>query len=559
MANGQGLDYNTLWSETDPWASIPDRYNLGRALTRGQVEAGLGEKVCLRWENSAGQTRSYTYRQMDEVSSRLASALSRLGVRRGDRVLLRMPNLAEFYIAALGIAKLGAVFIPSSTQFRASEIAYRLRDSEAIAVITTTPLAGEVREALPTAPSVAHVIAVAYDDVAHCDGELDFWELLSGGDPQFESADTAHDDVAFIAYTSGTTGDPKGVVHYHRYPISYDPLIEHWHDYQPHDVCACPAEVGWLLPVASTFLYSMRAGIETVLYHPIDGRFRAEDWLRLFQKYGITNFTATPTIYRLLIASEHARREHFASLRHGVSAGEPLPPDTIASVKKTMGFEPLDGIGMSECMVYCFNMLGLPQLPGSCGRPSPGTEIRLLDEQMQPVPPGSPGVLCLRRDSHPGMMKEYWRKPEQTAEIFRGEWYYSGDVLEQDSEGRYWFRARADDVINAAGYRISPFEVESCLAEHPSVLESAAVESPDDVRGAVVKVFVVLRESCVADDGMRQELAGWVKENLAPYKYPRRIEFVEALPKTTSGKIKRRLLRDQERQRHEDQRQSKAA
>src|SRR5262249_19714917 len=211
--------------------------------------------------------------------------------------------------------------------------------------------------------------------------------------------------------------------------------------------------------------------------------------------------------------------------------------------RRAVGMAVLDGIGMSECMVYAFNMLGAPLKPGSCGRPGPGTVIELLDDDLRPVPPGHDGVLCVRRDSHPGMMKEYWRKSERTAEIFRGDWYWSGDVLARDEDGYLWFKGRADDVIKASGYRISPFEVESCLVSHPAVLEAAAVESPDPVRGQVVKAFVVLRPGVTAGDDLARQLQEFARREMAAYKYPRKIEFVDALPKTTSGKVKRRELR----------------
>jgi acyl-coenzyme A synthetase/AMP-(fatty) acid ligase len=197
-------------------------------------------------------------------------------------------------------------------------------------------------------------------------------------------------------------------------------------------------------------------------------------------------------------------------------------------------------------MVYCFNMVDAELRPGSCGRPAPGCDIRLMDDSLQEVPLDEEGVLCVRRDTHPGMMKGYWSKPEQTEEIFRGEWYYSGDVLTRDADGYFWFKGRHDDVMKASGYRISPFEVESCLAEHPAVLEAAAVASPDDVRGSVVKAFIVLRQGFAASDSLAAELQQWVKDRAAPYKYPRKVEFVELLPKTTSGKIKRRELRERE-------------
>jgi len=546
MPDATRLAYEELWRTTDPWAGIPPRFNLGGALTRGQVEAGRGERRCIAWENSTGEAKNYTYREMDRASSRFASSLAKLGVRRGDRVLLRLPNLPEFYIASLAVAKLGGIFIPSSTQFRETEIEYRLRDASVVAVVTTTGLAGEVERVWSQSPDLKHIIALPYAGVPLANRQLDFAELLSDGDETFEPVDTASDDVAFIAYTSGTTGDPKGVVHFHRYPISYDPLIRHWHDYRDDDICTCPAEVGWLLPVASTFLYSMQSGIETVLYHPVDGRFQPTAWFDLIARHRISNFVGTPTMYRMLTADPNIEQADLSSLRHGTSAGEPLPPDTLEAVRRTMGFTPLDGIGMSECMVYCFQSAGETVVPGSCGRPAPGCVIKLMDDEMHEVPPGEPGVLCVRRDSHPGMMKEYWNKADRTAEVFRGEWYYSGDVLRQDNDGLFWFQGRGDDVIKASGYRVSPFEVESCLAEHFSVLESAVVASPDELRGMVIKAFVVLRTDQVASDELARELQEWVKAHAAPYKYPRKVEFVTELPKTPSGKIKRGLLRERE-------------
>lgn len=525
----------------DPWASIPPRYNLGVALTRGNVERGLGDHPCLLWENSAGQRRAYTYQQLDDVTNRFASGLQKLGVKRGDRVLLRLPNLPEFYIAALAVAKLGAVFIPSSTQFRPAEVEYRLRDSGAVAAVTTRALVDAIDASRGNCPGLRHVIVV---DSAGEAGHLDFQQVVDSGASDFAAADTASDDLAFIAYTSGTTGDPKGVVHLQRYPLAYDSLIRWWHDYQPHDVCACPAELGWLLPVASTFLYAMRAGLSIVLYHPLDGRFHPQAWYDLIARYRVTNFVGTPTIYRMLIADAGFGAADLTSLRHGVSAGEPLPPDTLEAVRQKLGFAPLDGIGMTECMVYCFNRVGEELVPGSCGRPGPGCDIRLLDDDLHEAPTGEPGVLCVRRDSHPGMMKEYWNKPEQTAEIFRGPWYYSGDVLTRDDAGRFWFQGRNDDVIKASGYRISPFEVESCLLEHPAVLEAAAVSSDDPVRGCVVKAVIVLRAGHESGPALAAEIQDFVKTRIAGYKYPRKLEFVAELPKTPSGKIKRRLLRD---------------
>jgi acyl-coenzyme A synthetase/AMP-(fatty) acid ligase len=278
------FDYHQIWSAWDPWAGIPAEYNLGDALTAGQVRAGRGDVSALVWENASGAARSFTYRQLDALSSRLASSLARLGVKRGDRVFLRLPNVPEFYIAALAIAKLGGVFIPSSTQFRTSEVEYRLRDSGAVAAITTTGLIEAVDQASAVCPDLKHIVAVDYPpasggpDMAY----TQFQKLLDEGSEAFAPAATRHDDMAFIAYTSGTTGDPKGVVHYQRYPIAYEGLVHYWHDYRPNDVVACPSELGWLLPVASTFLYALAKGLTVVLFDPLGGKFDPERWCGLF-------------------------------------------------------------------------------------------------------------------------------------------------------------------------------------------------------------------------------------------------------------------------------------
>lgn len=525
----------------DPWQHIPAQYNLGVDLTHGQVEKGLGHKTALVWENAAGDAGSLTYAQLDALTTRCAAALSRLGVKFGDRVFLRLPNIPEFYIAALGIAKLGGVFIPSSTQFRESEVRYRLQDADCVAAITTARLMDVFDKVRGDCPTLRHVLIVGNNQRG--DG-LDFNRLLSDAPETFPVAATRNDDLAFLAYTSGTTGDPKGVVHLQRYPLAYESLVTSWHDYRPDDIVACPSELGWLLPVASTFLYALAHGLTVVLYDAQGGRFDPQRWFGLLQKYRISNFTAPPTTYRMLMAEAEAARHHdLSAWRHGVSAGEPLPADTFEAIRRQFGVSVLDGIGMSECMVYCCNQVGVSLRPGSCGKPTPGTVLALVDDNLQPVAPGQEGVLCVRRDSHPGMMQEYWRKPKRTAEIFRGPWYYSGDVLTCDEDGYYWFKGRNDDVIKASGYRISPFEVESCLVSHPAVLEAAAVAWPDPVRGQVVKAFLVLRTEVAPSDELRAQIQEFAKQNMAGYKYPRHVEFVAALPKTPSGKVKRKELR----------------
>ncbi len=530
----------------DLWQDIPARYNAGRDLTDAHVARGHGDRVALHWENSVGEARSLTYRELSDLTGRFAAALAALGVQRGDRILLRVPNIPEFLIASLGAGKLGAAYIPTSSLFKEKEIVYRVRDAEAKLIVTTPQLYPEVEAIRSECPSLRHVLVVPYLGARAPRGTTDFREALDSAPGAMPPAATFHDELALIAYTSGTTGDPKGVAHCQRYPASYDNLVRWWYDFRPEDVVTCPSEIGWMLPVA-TFLLALRVGCTVFMYHEVEGPFRPEAWFRLIEKYRISHFTAAPTVYRMLLTVEGAEKRHdVSSLRHGVSAGEALPGDTLAALGRRFGIAPLDGIGMSECMVYNFNRVGTPLKPGSCGLPGPGVRIALLDEELRPVPPGQPGILCLRREDHPGIMKEYWRKPEKTAEILRGEWYVSGDVLTADEDGYLWFQGRADDLINASGYRISPFEVESLLLSHPAVLEAAAVESPDPIRGNVVKAFVVPREDAEPSEALAEALRAHCRERAAPFKAPRLIEFMKALPKTQSGKIRRKELRQGE-------------
>jgi acetyl-CoA synthetase len=301
--------------------------------------------------------------------------------------------------------------------------------------------------------------------------------------------------------------------------------------------------LNWIFPLGNGFLYPWRHGFTTFIY---DGRFNPERWFELLEKYKITNLASVPTAYRMFLTLKDVNKKYdLSALRHCISAGEPLNPEIIKKWKKLFDLAIFDGIGMTEIMVYLSNIRDMKIKPGSCGKPQPGKKCALVDNKGNPVKQGETGILAVK-DSDPGLFKEYWNKPDKTKESFINGWFLSGDVLYQDEDGYYWFSGRDDDLIKASGYRISPFEVESAIISHPDVLECAVVGSPDLMRGVIIKAFVVLHDMKKASEDLKKDIQEHTKLVAAPYKYPREVEFVEELPKTQSGKIKRKELRELE-------------
>jgi len=529
------FDYEKEYSNWK-W-DIPEEYNIGYDCVDKHTKTNKKNKVALYWEDSEGNSEKFTYQDLKVKTDKFANALKSLGFKKGDRFLLRLPNVPEFQIAFIGGVKIGAIPIPSSVMFRAHEIEYRLKDSNSKAVITTSKYVGEVNKIKNKCPSLKNIINIheAYND------QISYYDLMKDASKNLEIEKTKKDDMAFFCYTSGTTGNPKGAVHLHRWVPGNDPSVLYWQQARDDDILAHTGDLSWIYPLGNGFLYPWRHGFSTFIY---DGRFSPERWYEILEKYKITNLASVPTAYRLFIKIKNAKKKYdLSSLKHCISAGEPLNPEVISTWKKEFDLDIYDGIGMTEIMVYLSNIEGMKIKPGSCGKPQPGKICAIVDSNGKPLPQGKSGLLAIK-NTDPGLFKEYWNKKDKTKVSFKNGWFLSGDVLYQDEEGYYWFKGRDDDLIMASGYRISPFEVESAIISHPEVHECAVVASPDETRGVIVKAFVILHDKTHASDKLIKNIQEHTKMVAAPYKYPREIEFVEDLPKTQSGKIKRKQLRE---------------
>jgi acyl-coenzyme A synthetase/AMP-(fatty) acid ligase len=501
------------------WA-VPERFNFSRDV----VEPRSGR--ALTFAARDGSVSALSFEEISARAARWAGRLRRAGVERGDRLLVLVGKTPDWHAVMLAALKIGAVSIPCSELLRAKDLAFRLEHSGSRVLVADRAAEPEVAE-LDT--------AVIYTDAAALDLEPD----------GAETADTAASDPAFILYTSGTTKDPKGVVHAHAYCFAKRMQAERWLAARPGDRVWCTAGTGWAKSIWNVLLGPWSAGAEIVLH---EGGFDADERFRLIEELGVTVLCQAPTEYRLMAKLGALERYDLSRVRHLVSAGEPLNPEVIKAFRDAFGLTIHDGYGQTENTLLVGNFPGMEIRPGSMGQPSPGHEIAVIDEAGEELRPGEEGDVALR-GRPPSLFTEYYAAPEATAACFRGDWYVTGDRAARDEDGYLWFTGRADDVILSAAYRIGPFEVESALLEHPAVAESAVVGKPDPDRGQIVKAFVVLRPGQDGGAALAGELQEHCKRVTAPYKYPREIEFVTELPKTRSGKIRRVELRKLEQER----------
>ncbi len=521
--DAQGLPapeyYNFAADALDRWARL-------------RPEADALWWVC----GTTGQERKYSWRDLARLSRQAADLFRARGLQPGDRALIMLPRLPEWWIAMLGLIRLGAVPVPATLLLTPRELAYRLETAQVRAVLTCPEGVSKLE---------------GFDGPRWVVGEApagweEFGRALAAARADAQFGRTRADDPGILYFTSATTGEPKMVLHTQAsYGLGHRVTGALWLDLKPGDVHWNISDLGWGKAAWSSFFGPWQMGA-CVFALDARARFDPVQTLHTLAHFPITTWCAPPTALRLIVR-ERLDRWRFPHLRHCVTAGEPLNPEVLKLWREATGLTLCEGYGQTETVVLIANCVsrGRPVQPGSMGEPVPGAEVVVLDESLREAPPGHEGEIALRvRPRRPlGLFREYWLNPAETARQFRGDYYMTGDRAVRAEDGYFWFVGRADDVIKSAGYRIGPFEVESALIEHPAVLDAAVVGKPDEVRGHIVKAFVVLRPGREPDDHLRHELQQHCKRVAAVYKYPREIEFVADLPKTVSGKTRRVELR----------------
>ena len=522
---------------------VPEFFNFGLDVVDKWAEDRT--KLALISVDSTGENvQHHSFWDLKILSNKYANALRDRGVKKGDRVFIMLPRIPEWYVVMLGLIKLGALPMPGTTLLTSKDIEYRINTAEAVMAITDGENADKIDEAAGGCPTLQHLVVVG----AGRKGWVSFEEEMAEASSVLDDPEpTRSDDPLLIYFTSGTVGYPKMVLHTQAsYGIGHIISAKYWHDLTATDLMWTLSDTGWAKAAYGKLFGQWTLGA-AVMQHDARGRFDAPLTLRLLEKHGVTSFCAPPTAYRMLVL-EDLRKYRLDNLRHCTGAGEPLNPEVMKQWQDGTGLVIYDGYGQTETVLMVGNFRCNEVRPGSMGKPAPGFTIRVVDEQGDEMPAGEEGQIAVKvKPERPvGLFKEYWKDAEEMERSFLGDWYLTGDKAYIDEDGYFWFVGRADDVIISAGYRIGPFEVESALIEHPAVAESAVVASPDDVRGEIVKAFVILAPDYVASDELMISLQDHVRTTTAPYKYPRAVEFVTELPKTVSGKLRRVELRQRE-------------
>lgn len=530
-------DYENTHAAFD-W-DLPETFNFGGDVV--DVWARDPERLALIWCNAEGEEERYTYADIAALTNKFANVLKASGLEKGDRVLVVLPRIPAWQIALVACTKLGVIPIPCITMLTRKDLDYRFDHSEAKGIITTVENCGKV----DPNRGLALRLAVCGGDAPPA-GWLSYEAAMDAASEAFDPVSVAVDDPAILYYTSGSTGNPKGVTHGARSLYTWRGSAWYWLDLRPGDTIWCTADTGWSKAGTSILFGPWSCGATALFY---DGPFEPAKRFGILKKYNVSVFCAAATELRRLV-SEQPPADGLPALRLTVSAGESVNPEIVTRWKDLTGAQLLDGYGQTETLMTVLNYPSMAVKPGSMGRPLPGVDMAVLSDDGNGLAEiDQPGRLAMKLPN-PQLMLGYWRDPDRTAasiaKVDGTEWFVTGDRARCDADGYLFYEGRDDDVIGSAGYRIGPMEVENALIEHPAVQESAVVGSPDADRGEIVCAYVVLNSGFEAGDTLIKELQDFVKASTAPYKYPRKIVFTAELPKTVTGKIRRRDLRDLE-------------
>ncbi|MFT4563131.1 MAG: acetyl-CoA synthetase [Gammaproteobacteria bacterium] len=538
-----GKTYDEVYNSFS-W-DIPQRYNIANDVCDQWAEDP--GRVALIYEDENKEILTFTFADVRKYANQFANTLIARGLKRGDRVTLLLAQDPECAIAHVACFKSGIVSSPTSVLFGPDAIVYRLNDCNAKAVVTDSANYPKIAEIRAQCPSLEHVFVVDGDP----EGASNFWAAIEGANETFTNVDTAADDIAWISYTSGTTGMPKGSVQPHRMLLGHMPSLEFIYDFFPqdNDTLWSPADWAWMAGLADILLPGWFHGC-TVIASAMKG-FDPEEAYRVLDQHNVTLALLTPTMLKLMRQVPDALDRYDLKLRAALSGGEAVGKELLEWADRELHIKINEGFGQTECNVILGNNGNVfPIKPGSIGRPTPGTICAIVDDDGKELPPGEEGHIACKRP-HPVMLLEYLNKPEATRDKFIGDWLITGDAGHMDEEGYFWFHGRADDVITSSGYRIGPGEIEDALLKHDSVQMAAAIGVPDPIRTEVVKAFVILVPGVAPSPELGEVLRESVRSRLAKHEVPKMIEFVDSLPMTTTGKIMRRELREREKNKAE--------
>jgi len=524
--------------------NVPENFNFGYDVV-DKWAAEAPEKKAMCWTNDRGEHIDFTFADMKKYSDRTASYLQSLGIGHGDMVMLVLKRRYEFWFAILALHKLGAVTIPATHLLTKKDLVYRNNAAGVKLIICSGEelITDHILEAMPESPTVQKLVSIG---PFVPEGFLDFQQGIKDAAPYIrpEKANT-NDDISLMYFTSGTTGNPKMVAHDFTYPLGHIVTGSYWHNLSEDSLHLTIADTGWGKAVWGKLYGQWIAGANVFVYD--HEKFAPADMLEMIQKYRITSLCAPPTIFRFLIREDLTKYD-LSSLKYCTIAGEALNPAVFDTFYKLTGIKLMEGFGQTETTLTIATFPWMEPKPGSMGVPNPQYQVDLIRTDGASVEDGEQGEIIIRTSDKKtlGLFKEYYRDPELTKNVWHDNIYHTGDVAWRDEDGYFWFVGRMDDVIKSSGYRIGPFEVESALMLHPAVVECAITGVPDEVRGQIVKATIVLSKEYKdkAGDDLIKELQGHVKQVTAPYKYPRIITFVNELPKTISGKIRRVEIRN---------------